>query len=288
MIKLKNFFAVTVLVLAFAAALTACKDSSNELPAYPASTSEKSGTESSNSTSKIDGGDSNTNSSKSTTSSFESATQSSSTDNEESNSKGSENSVSVPEKSDTGHDPAAGENIVSIKTANDSIEYALKKILLRAETFEELNRDLENSEYAKRIKGVRAQEYYKGPEVAAGKIKDGMVIFVDYDDDCWVRYVKSQLFDSSKVTIWDGGEFDSGLYYICIQAKTIESLYHDVKEYDVNERVDYVRVYKNHSDYDNGIYITDAKGDLEVGMIIEITYDSESSHMRRTIAQFPD
>lgn len=60
MIKLKNFFAVTVLVLAFAAALTACKDSSNELPAYPASTSEKSGTESSNSTSKIDGGDSNT------------------------------------------------------------------------------------------------------------------------------------------------------------------------------------------------------------------------------------
>ena len=276
--RLKKIFACVGLLLAFAITLTACKEDSDVLLNNPAGTSDQSTANSTNSTSKSDAEISDTNDSEKST-----------TDNpEKTDFTSSKDTVGVSENSNTNINPAADESIVSIKTADGSIEYALKEILLRATTFEELNHDLENSEFANRVKGVRAQEHFKGPDVAAGDIKDGMVIFVDYDDDCWVRYVKSQLFDSSKVMIWDGGEFDSALYYIVLRARSIESLNKEVNEFDVNERIDYVRVYKNSSDYENAICITDDKGDLEVGMVIYISYDNETAWMKRVITGFYD
>ena len=101
MFKIKKFFSSAVLILAFAITLTACKEDSNGLPNYPAGTSEKSTTKSSNSLLESDAEESNTNDSESTTGGLESTTpsdtQSSPTDNETSDSKSSEDSVSVPE-----------------------------------------------------------------------------------------------------------------------------------------------------------------------------------------------
>ncbi|MCH5203596.1 MAG: hypothetical protein J1F03_02550 [Oscillospiraceae bacterium] len=195
---------------------------------------------------------------------------------------------------------AVESEILAIKTAEGTIEHTFKKIMLHARTLGEMVDDLRISKYYDRITEVEFQVGWKsipsytytfkdgewsfkgqdwdGPidteytveQIRETDISDKMLIFVRYDEDKWVRYLVTILFDWDQEKLWDySNELSIAIGQIIDASQTIEEMVQAIREIDKYELATNIAVYKSRSDYLNNTgQITEGK--LEPGMVIVI------------------
>ncbi|MCH5195235.1 MAG: hypothetical protein J1F28_00890 [Oscillospiraceae bacterium] len=190
--------------------------------------------------------------------------------------------------------------ILSIKTTEGTIEHTFKKIMLHASTLGEMVDDLQRSKYYDRITEVEFQvgwksiPYYNytfkdgewsftgqnwdGPidieytdeQIRETDISEKMLIFVRYDEDKWVRYLVSILFDWDQENLWNyTDELSIAIGQIINASQTIEEMVEAISEIDKYELATEIAVFKSQLDYlKNTGQITEGK--LEPGMVIVV------------------
>lgn len=158
----------------------------------------------------------------------------------------------------------------------DSFDDALRGIMLRAETVEQLEIDIAAADTEGRVLSVQVTkktekvEYYKtGEPVTEGAIEDEMTISVTFDTETngLIYYVGSTL-DYFYGDIISGALADK-LMKAVEDAETIDELNSLIDELDADERVNAVIV---HNDAEEEI----TEGALTSGMTVHIEYDDRS------------
>ncbi|MCH5207312.1 MAG: hypothetical protein J1F04_00390 [Oscillospiraceae bacterium] len=190
--------------------------------------------------------------------------------------------------------------ILSIKTTEGTIEHTFKKIMLHAATLGEMVDDLQRSKYFDRITEVQfmvgakslpsytytfkdgewsfeGQDWdgpidieYTDEQIRETDISEKMLIFVRYDEDKWVRYLVSILFDWDAENLWNyTDDFSIAIGQIIKASETIEEMVQAIREIDKYELATDIAVFKSQLDYlKNTGLITEGK--LEPGMVIVV------------------
>ena len=225
----------------------------------------------------------------------------------EPNSDSENSSDSDPEnKDDNAYDfedydiSAVEAELLSIKTTEGTIEHTFKKIMLHAATLGEMVDDLQRSKYFDRITEVEFQVGWKsipsytytfkdgewsfkgqnwdGPldivytdeQIRETDISEKMLIFVRYDEDKWVRYLVSILFDWDAENLWNyTDDFSIAIGQIIKASETIEEMVQAISEIDKYELATDIAVFKSQLDYLNNTGLI-TEGKLEPGMVIVV------------------
>lgn len=173
-------------------------------------------------------------------------------------------------------------DIVQPKMEAGSFEDSLRYIMLRAETVEDLERDIAELDTESRVLSVKVikksdgDTYSKsGVTVTAGAVENDMTLSVTYDNDrTGLQYYVGHFIDRYYGQIVSTGEFEMGLWNAIDTAETVEELKRLIAAHDVYERVDSVNVYTDGSMTEE---VTD--GAFTSGLRYYIVYDNHRSNM---------
>lgn len=173
-------------------------------------------------------------------------------------------------------------DIIQPKMEEGSFEDSLRYIMLRADTVEELERDINELDTENRVLSIQVTKkseggtYTKGGvTVTEGAIEYDMIVSVTYDSETvGLQYYVGHFIDRYYGQIVSTGEFESGIWNAIDTAETVEELKRLIAEYDAYERVDSVNVYADGS-MDEEI----TEGVFTSGMRYYIEYDNHRSNM---------
>lgn len=173
-------------------------------------------------------------------------------------------------------------DIIQPKMEEGSFEDSLRYIMLRADTVEELERDIDELDTESRVLSIKVTKksdggtYTKGGvTVTEGAVKDDMTVSVTYDNDrTGLQYYVGHFIDRYYGQIVSTGEFESSIWNAIDTAETVEELKRLIAEHDAYERIDSVNVYTDSRMTEE---VTD--GAFTSGMYIYVEYDNHRSNM---------
>lgn len=173
-------------------------------------------------------------------------------------------------------------DIIQPKMETGSFEDSLRYIMLRAETVEDLERDIAELDIESRVIGVKVTKkpdngkYSKGGvTVTEGALENDMTVSVTYDDNkTGLQYYVGHYIDRYYGQIISTGEFEKGIWDAIDTAETVGELKRLIAEHDVYERVDSVNVYT-----DGSMTEEVTEGAFTSGMRYYIEYDNRRSNM---------
>lgn len=173
-------------------------------------------------------------------------------------------------------------DIIQPKMEAGSFEDSLRYIMLRAETVEDLERDIAETDTENRVIKIRVSKkpddgaYIKGGvTVTEGSIEDDMTVSVTYDNDgTGLQYYVGHYIDRYYGQIISTGEFQKVIWDAVNTAETVEEFKRLIAEHDTYERVNSVNVYT-----DGSMTEEVTEGAFASGMKYCIIYDNCRSNM---------
>lgn len=173
-------------------------------------------------------------------------------------------------------------DIIQPQMEAGSFEDSLRYIMLRAETVEDLERNIAEMDTDNRVIGVKVTKnsedgmYSKsGVTVTEGTIEDDMTVSVTYDDNrTGLQYYVGHFIDRYYGQIISTGEFEKGIWDAIETAETVEELKRLIAEHDIYERIDSVNVYT-----DGSMTEEVTEGAFTSGLRYYIEYDNRRSNM---------
>ncbi|MCM1165287.1 MAG: hypothetical protein NC299_05210 [Lachnospiraceae bacterium] len=171
-------------------------------------------------------------------------------------------------------------DIVQPKMEQNSFEDKLRHIILRAETVEDLEREIAEMDTENRVLEIKvtkkSEEYTKtGVPVTEGAIGEEMFVSVSYDNESTGLYCYTgHYIDRFYGQIVNMGEFQDGVMNAVDKAKTLEELNILLAELDTYERLSRVTVYT-----DSSMTEEVPEGVLSAGMYVYVEYDNFRAYM---------